>query len=792
MAAKKVTIEFEARIGKLEKELETIQQKLGGVTKKQKQAESSVKKSNDFMTNSFKKLGAAIAATFAAEKIISFTKQAINAASDLNETISKTEQIFEDSAGMILQWSQTSATALGISRTEALDAAATFATFGKSAGLAGSDLANFSTDLAELSSDFASFFNTSPEDAIVAIGAALRGESEPIRRYGVLLNDATLKQRALQMGIISTTSEALTPQVKVLAAQAEIFAQAGDAQGDFARTSEGMANQSRIATAQFKDLTAELGENLLPIATETLGFINKALTGMNVLLAGTDATRLNAALKSQQEGIDRVVEAYAEQGDAILRLSQREVETQRKRLETGIANIDQIELEKMVYGEARSEAIKLSAAQRVEALKRMNLAQAEIEAIEAYIKKQEGYNAVIGQGDENTIAGLKEKIKLLTEEASKVDYTTSEYQALITEIDRLKKKLEEALSVQPRVPETALTELETIVEKQKQEADAAADYFEAFFTDLANMAPPPMDDMLIPDSMLGPTPEQVAQARQMYLDLGMTEEEYAQHRFDLIQRQAQALLEAGALEEQQYAKIMEMQRQLLESGTTTALSNAQALADGMGAISGALIDLLMQNAKQGGQAAEFAKQLALFQLAIDTGVAISGIIKAASQNPANVLGGVPAIIAQIAAGTAIVLTNIARARAILTQDVPQFEQGGMVGGQLHSSGGTMIEAERGEYVINRKMTAKYKDAVEAINRGNFDQYILSNYITPLQRNIEIQNQSFAENIASALGERMDDQTAYLRKLVKRNGTNINNLSDLARIMQQPNINRLKA
>ena len=101
-------------------------------------------------------------------------------------------------------------------------------------------------------SDLASARNTSTADAIQAISAGLRGESEPLRRYGVLLDDATLRQEALGLGIIKTTKEALTPQQKVLAAQSAIFKQTTDAQGDFARTSEGMANSQRTAAAEFR------------------------------------------------------------------------------------------------------------------------------------------------------------------------------------------------------------------------------------------------------------------------------------------------------------------------------------------------------------------------------------------------------------------------------------------------------------------------------------------------------------------------------------------------------------
>ncbi len=192
---------------------------------------------------------------------------AVQAGSDLAESQSKVGQIFGDTADSIIEWSKTTAAAMGVSQQGALDAASTFATFGKSAGLAGSDLGNFATDLTGLSSDLASFYNTSPEEAINAIGAALRGESEPIRKYGVLLDDATLKQRAMTLGIYEGTG-ALTPQQKVLAAQAEILAQTGDAQGDFARTSDGLANQQRILQAQLSDTSAEIGQALLPIALE--------------------------------------------------------------------------------------------------------------------------------------------------------------------------------------------------------------------------------------------------------------------------------------------------------------------------------------------------------------------------------------------------------------------------------------------------------------------------------------------------------------------------------------------
>lgn len=228
--------------------------------------------------------------------------EAAQLAGDFNETVSKVGVIFGNSAGDIEEYANDAAVALGQTRQAAMDAAATFATFGKAAGLTDDDLVDFSTTLTSLSSDLASFHNTSPEDAVLALGAALRGESEPIRRYGVLLDDATLRQKALEMGIIDTVKEALTPQQKALASYQVILDQTADAQGDFERTSDGMANQQRILEAQFEDLKIKIGERYSPAVTEATKLTNKLVEAMTDLV---DTGNRNA------EVIDNVRRAFA-------------------------------------------------------------------------------------------------------------------------------------------------------------------------------------------------------------------------------------------------------------------------------------------------------------------------------------------------------------------------------------------------------------------------------------------------------------------------------------------------
>jgi len=231
-----------------------------------------------------KTIGIAAAAVGAA--MIGLAKTSIDAASSLNEELSKTEVVLGDAADAVIEFSKTAAQSIGQSQRAALQAAGTFAIFGKAAGLAGNDLADFSTELVTLSSDFASFFNTSPEDAVLAIGAALRGEAEPIRRYGVLLNQAAVEAEALRSGIWDGNG-ALTAQQKTLATYRVILAQTKDAQGDFTRTSDGLANQQRILRAEFEDTRAKIGQELLPVALQLVSIFRDSV--LPVISGATEA-----------------------------------------------------------------------------------------------------------------------------------------------------------------------------------------------------------------------------------------------------------------------------------------------------------------------------------------------------------------------------------------------------------------------------------------------------------------------------------------------------------------------
>jgi hypothetical protein len=199
-------------------------------------------------------------------------KETIGAASDLSEEVSKGSVVFGSSSKAILKWSETTASALGLSQQQALAATGTLGNMLVPMGFARKDAAGMSQKMVTLAADMASFNNADPAETLDALRAGLAGETEPLRRFGVSLSDARLKQEALSMGIYKGKGP-LDANTKAQATYALILKDTKDQQGDVARTSEGLANKQRALKAQYADLSATIGATLLPIGLKLVGML---------------------------------------------------------------------------------------------------------------------------------------------------------------------------------------------------------------------------------------------------------------------------------------------------------------------------------------------------------------------------------------------------------------------------------------------------------------------------------------------------------------------------------------
>lgn len=210
--------------------------------------------------------------------MIGMGAKTIGLAVDFEESLSKAQQIFGTSAKAIEDSAKGAATAVGLSKAEFLEASSTFGIFGKASGLAGDDLSSFSIDLVGMAADVASFNNLKPEAAVEKLAAGLRGSMEPLQSVGILMNAAMVEAEALDMGLVDV-GDTLTEGQKIMARHSLIMQQLGETgtYGDFARTSDGLANKQRILTARMKNLGIEIGMVLLPIAEKLAGWLEKLI-----------------------------------------------------------------------------------------------------------------------------------------------------------------------------------------------------------------------------------------------------------------------------------------------------------------------------------------------------------------------------------------------------------------------------------------------------------------------------------------------------------------------------------
>lgn len=224
-------------------------------------------------------LAKAAAGAFAVKQVADFTKAAVASAANLGESVNAVQVVFQDGAQTILDYGKTAATSVGLAAVEfnslATNTGALLTNFGYSQQQAADEAIN----LTERAADMASVFNTDVSESLFAVQAALRGETEPIRRFGVSLDDASIRAKAVELGLAATTAE-VDKHGKAQAALALIYQQTAAVQGDFANTSGSLANQQRILAAEMENAKAEMGEALIPLFTSLVGVVRELMPSL--------------------------------------------------------------------------------------------------------------------------------------------------------------------------------------------------------------------------------------------------------------------------------------------------------------------------------------------------------------------------------------------------------------------------------------------------------------------------------------------------------------------------------
>ncbi len=225
------------------------------------------------MVNSLKKVGAAIGSIVAAGQLVQFGKQAIDAASDLQEVQNVVDTVFGSMSGTINSWAKGAMDAFGLSETSAKQFTSTMGAMLKSSGITGNALQTMSINMAALSADMASFYNLSADTAFEKIRAGISGETEPLKQLGINMSVANLEAYALANGI-TKSYDAMTQAEQTILRYNYLLSVTGDAQHDFERTSGSWANQTRVLAENFNRLKTIIGEGLIAALTPLVQLLN--------------------------------------------------------------------------------------------------------------------------------------------------------------------------------------------------------------------------------------------------------------------------------------------------------------------------------------------------------------------------------------------------------------------------------------------------------------------------------------------------------------------------------------
>jgi hypothetical protein len=222
-------------------------------------------------------------------------------ASDAEETQAKFEQVFGDLTDDMNEWVDEYGNAVGRARTDLKETTATMMSIVKAMGLGGEEGAELSKTITQLSVDMGAFHNSSDIEAFNALRSAITGEYEPMKRFGVVINEAKVEQELLTMGVVGGTKAA--SDAEKAQARLNIIMQATtDAQGAAAREADGFANQTKALTADLKELGEEFGQILMPMARDLISVVRDGIGWISGFDEGTKKVIVTTGLFAAATG----------------------------------------------------------------------------------------------------------------------------------------------------------------------------------------------------------------------------------------------------------------------------------------------------------------------------------------------------------------------------------------------------------------------------------------------------------------------------------------------------------
>lgn len=298
-------------------------------------------------TSIFSGMGKKIAAGLSIAAFTKFTKDCIEVGSNVTEVQNVVDTAFKDLSGQADQWASNAMTNFGLSELSAKKYMGVFGQMSNAMGITGQAALDMAEDVTGLTGDVASFYNLSTDEAYTKLKSIWTGETETLKDLGVVMTQTNLDQYALNNGFGKTTAK-MTEQEKVMLRYQYVTSALSNATGDFVKTQDSWANQTRILTLRFQQLKVSLGKGFIALFTPILRGFNNLLAGLQKvadgfasfvqMLTGADVSTSMGSISSDIAGIGDDASSAADNVGDIGSAAKKTA----KDIEKSLAGFDQI------------------------------------------------------------------------------------------------------------------------------------------------------------------------------------------------------------------------------------------------------------------------------------------------------------------------------------------------------------------------------------------------------------------------------------------------------------------
>lgn len=289
-------------------------------------ANSTMSNLSSNLSSTMGRIGKLIAGAFAIGAIVNFGKECVELGSNLSEVQNVVDVTFGSMANEVNEFAKNALTSFGLSETSAKKYTSTMGAMLKSMGMTTGQALEMSKTITGLSADMASFYKLDADVAFEKIRSGISGETEPLKQLGINMSVANMEAYALSQGITTAYSK-MSQAEQTMLRYNYLLSVTADAQGDFARTSDSWANQTRILTEQFNALKAEIGQGLIAALTPVVKALNIVINKLRVaagyfrafmeLIFGKQSSSGGSGMAEVAEGTDSIADSAESASDAV-------------------------------------------------------------------------------------------------------------------------------------------------------------------------------------------------------------------------------------------------------------------------------------------------------------------------------------------------------------------------------------------------------------------------------------------------------------------------------------------